>query len=166
MGMLAGLAVIGGALGWSFTHPGVLAEYLAPVLVAARGPAPAASAGVGEGVLVVISLAVAAAGILAAWLVYVRRSLHGEAPVLERLLGHQFYIEDAYTKLVVAPIRALARGEAVFDRSVLDGAVIGLARAVGRAGSALRELQSGYLARYAMFMLIGALLMLVYWVWR
>ena len=30
MGMLAGLAVIGGALGWSFTHPGVLAEYLAP----------------------------------------------------------------------------------------------------------------------------------------
>ena len=166
MGLLAGLTVIGGALGWSFTHPGVLEEYLAPVFGAARGPAIRASAAVGEGTLVVISLAVAAAGILVAWLVYVRRSLHGQAPVLERLLAHQFYIEDAYTMFVVAPIRALARGEAVFDRSVLDGAVTGLARSVGRAGSALRELQSGYLARYAMFILVGALLMLVFWVWR
>ncbi len=164
MNLLAGLTVIGGALGWSFTHAGVLEEYLAPVFGAARASAP--STGLGEGVLVVISLAVAAAGILVAWLVYVRRSLHARAPALERLLAHQFYIEDAYTMLVVAPIRALARGEAVFDRSVLDGAVTGLARAVGRAGSALRELQSGYLARYAMFILVGALLMLVYWVWR
>jgi NADH-quinone oxidoreductase subunit L len=166
MGLLAGLTVIGGALGWSFSHPGLLEEYLAPVLGAAPGSAPAASTGGGEVTLVVISLAVAVAGILVAWLVYVRRSLHARAPALERLLAHQFYIEDAYTMLVVAPIRALARGEAVFDRSVLDGAVTGLARAVGRAGSALRELQSGYLVRYAMFILVGAILMLVFWVWR
>jgi NADH-quinone oxidoreductase subunit L len=116
--------------------------------------------------LVAVSLGVAVAGLLLAWFVYVRRSLHARSPVLGRILGHQFYVEDAFNALVATPDRALARGAAVFDRSVLDGTVMGVARTVGRAGSALRGLQSGYLTQYAAFILLGALLILVYWVWR
>ena len=55
---------------------------------------------------------------------------------------------------------------AVADRTVIDAAVMGLARAVGRSGQALRGLETGYLRHYAAFVLIGVLLILVYWVSR
>jgi len=165
MWILAGLTVAGGGLGWSFTHPGILERFLLTVL---RGgaAAPARAGGAGEGTLVAASVLVAVAGIVVGWLVYVRRSLRGGVPALARLLSRRFYIEDAYAVAVIGPVRALARAAAVADLTVIDAAVMGLARAVGRSGQALRGLETGYLRHYAAFVLIGVLLILVYWVSR
>src|SRR5205807_1314464 len=165
MWILAGLTVAGGGLGWSFTHPGILERFLLTVL---RGgaAAPARAGGAGEGTLVAASVLVAVAGIVVGWLVYVRRSLRGGVPALARLLSRRFYIEDAYAVAVIGPVRALACAAAVADRTVIDAAVMGLARAVGRSGQALRGLETGYLRHYAAFVLIGVLLILVYWVSR
>jgi hypothetical protein len=49
---------------------------------------------------------------------------------------------------------------------VIDAAVTGIARWIGRAGQTLRGLQTGYLTHYAAFILVGAILILVFWVWR
>ena len=165
MWILAGLTVAGGGLGWSFTHPGILERFLLTVL---RGgaAAPARAGGAGEGTLVAASVLVAVAGIVVGWLVYGRRSLRGGVPVLARLLRRRFYIEDAYAVAVIGPVRALARAAAVADLTVLDAAVMGLARAVGRSGQALRGLETGYLRHYAAFVLVGVLLILAYWVSR
>jgi len=161
MWALAGLTAVGGALGWSVSHPGALERFLEPVLGVPRA-APRA----GEGALVAASLLVAVAGCGLAWLVYVRRSLWVGSRALAALLRRQFYIEDAYAAFAVDPARALARAAAVGDRTVIDGAVEAIARWVGRAGRALAGLQTGYLRHYAAFVLIGALLILVFWVWR
>ena len=167
MRLLAGLTVLGGALGWSFTHPGALERFLRPV-IAAGGAATTvrAESALGEAALVAASVLVAAAGIGVAWLLYVRRTLRLGSPWLHRVLSHQFYIEDAYAAVIVSPGRALAHAAAAADRSVIDAAVTGVARGIGRAGRALRGLQTGYLTHYAAFILIGAILILVYWVWR
>jgi NADH-quinone oxidoreductase subunit L len=165
MWILAGLTVAGGGLGWSFTHPGILERFLVTVLRAGAGP-PARAGGAGEGTLVAVSVLVAVAGIAVGWLVYVRRSVRGGVPALARLLSRRFYIEDAYAVAVIGPVRALARAAAVADRTVIDAAVMGLARAVGRSGQALRGLETGYLRHYAAFVLVGVLLILVYWVSR
>jgi len=98
--------------------------------------------------------------------VYVRRSVRGGVPALAGFLSRRFYIEEAYAVTVIGPVRALARAAAVADRTVIDAAVLGVARAVGRSGQALRGLETGYLRHYAAFVLVGVLLILVYWVSR
>jgi NADH-quinone oxidoreductase subunit L len=167
MWILAGLTAAGGALGWSFTQPGVLERFLRPVL-AAGGAAVAAvrETGAGEAVLVLTSVLVAVLSAWLGWLLYVRRTVRVASPGLHRLLEHQLYIEDAYEAAVVGPSRALARAAAEADRSVIDAAVGGVAASIGRAGQALRRLQTGYLTHYAAFLLIGAFLILLFWVWR
>ena len=166
MRVLAGLTVVGGALGWSFMHPGVLARYLQPVIAEGAALVPRGGSGAEEAALVAVSLLVAVAGIAVAWRAYVRRTLRLGSPWLSNLLRHQFYVEAVYAALVVAPARALARAAAAGDLSVIDAALVGVARSIGRAGQALRGLQTGYLTHYAAFILIGAILLLVFWVSR
>jgi NADH-quinone oxidoreductase subunit L len=165
--ILAGLTAIGGILGWSFTHPGALEQFLRPVIISGgMAPGPSPGPRIGEWVLVGVSILVAVAGIAAAWRAYVRRTLTLGSPWLDTLLRHRFYIEDAYAVVLIGPGRALAQAAATVDRSVIDAAVTGVARSIGRAGRALRGLQTGYLTHYAAFILIGAILMLVFWVSR
>ncbi len=159
---LAALTIVGGALGVSFTHPGVLGRFLASAV--GSGGAPA-EGGPGELVLVAASLAVAVAGIVVAWLAYAQRAFQVRSAVLGKVVSRQFYVEDVYTVALVNPSRAAAQAAEALDRQVIDGAVTGVADTFGRGGAALRRLQTGYLRHYATFALIGVLLILAYWVW-
>jgi len=167
LGALAVLTILGGALGWSFTHPGVIDRFLAPVVEAGAGP-PAAEAagGVGEGALVLVSILVAVGGLVLGWMIYAARALRGPSAGVAALLGHQFYVEEFYTAVFVAPARALARACGVFDRNDIDATVNWVGRETGWAGQMLRRLETGYLRQYAAYVLVGVLLILVYWVWR
>jgi len=173
MGVLAALTILGGALGWSFVHPGVLDRFLQPV-AAAGSATPFARAletlnahpGVREGVLLEVSVAVAVVGIALAWLVYARRVLRVKMPAVHEVLAHQFYVEDLYAIAVVGPTRALARLAAGFDRRVIDGGVTAVARGIGSAGAGLRRLETGYLRDYAAYVVVGVLLILAYWALR
>jgi NADH-quinone oxidoreductase subunit L len=165
MWWLAGLTIVGGALGWSVSHPGALEQFLRPVL-AAGGHAAVVHTAVGEGALVATTLGVTLAGLAVAWLIYVRRTLRGGFPALADLLRHQFYIEDLYAAVAVTPARALASAAAAGDRTVIDGVVTGVARCVGRVGQGFAHLETGYFRHYAAFVLIGALVILLYWVLR
>jgi NADH-quinone oxidoreductase subunit L len=151
------LTFAGGGLGWSLARPGALDLWLGPV-VGSRAAA-------GEGTLVVVSLAVALAGIALAWLIFVARSIRARSDAVRGVLAHQFYIEGLYNVALVGPSQAFARDAAVFDRAI-DGAATAIARAVAFGGAVLRRFQSGYLRHYATFVLLGALLMLAYWIWR
>jgi NADH-quinone oxidoreductase subunit L len=162
------LAIAGGALGWSFTHPGVLESWLRPVVEAgiaqtSAEAVPAERGGI-EGALVAASVTVSAAGLLLAWLVYGRGALQRTFPVATDLLAHQFYIDALYAAAVAAPSRAAAHAAEALDRSVIDGAVNGIGRAFAAGGLILRRVQSGFVRYYASFVLIGALLTLAYWV--
>jgi NADH-quinone oxidoreductase subunit L len=167
MGALVVLTFLGGFLGWQVGHPGALGQFLAPV-VGAGAPSreTVALRGVSESVLIGLSVAVAVGGLVLAWLMYARRAFRARSALVAAVLGHQFYVEDLYRVALVVPGQAAARFAAVFDRQVIDGIVMEIARALGRTGAGLRQLETGYLRHYATFMLIGVLLFLAYWIWR
>lgn len=100
-------------------------------------------------------------GILVARLVYLR----SDKPV-ERLepeiLRRAWRVDDAMAAVFGGPGRAAAEGVATFDRQVVDGAVNGVAGAINEAGGQLRELQSGYTRQYALGMIAGAGLLLLF----
>ncbi len=54
----------------------------------------------------------------------------------------------------------------VFDLGVVDGVVNGIGRVVAWGASELRRLQTGYVVNYALTMLAGAVIFVVYFLVR
>src|SRR5205807_608439 len=86
---------------------------------------------------------------------------------LGRFLSHQWYIETLYDAVIVTPAKRLAHLLAdVVETRGIDGAVNGVGALVGRAGLAVRGLQTGFVRNYAAAILAGTILMLGYWLLR
>lgn len=100
-------------------------------------------------------------GILVARLVYLRSDKPVERFEPE-ILRRAWRVDDAMAAAFGGPGRAAAEGVTTLDRQVVDGAVNGVAGAINEAGGQLRELQSGYTRQYALGMLAGAGLLLLF----
>jgi NADH-quinone oxidoreductase subunit L len=172
--VLAVLSVLGGVLGlppvFHVTH--VLASWLAPVtaggdaLLAAHhgGHAVHLSHAV-EWVLLGLGSAVA--------LLFAHRGFHAyrtgpaaderlprKQPELAGFLENAWRIDDAYTSLIVLPVKLLAFVIATLvDQFAIDGAVNGIAGATERVGRRLRALTDGNPKSYALWMGAGAALL-------
>jgi NADH-quinone oxidoreductase subunit L len=145
--VLAAGSVLAGYLG--LPHASVFEEWLEPVMASHAG-AGAEHAGASlEYGLMALSVAVAAAGIFFAYLVYgrgaVRPDTFSEAlgGVPYRLSLNKFYVDELYQATVVNGTLALCRLAAWFDRTVIDGIVNGSA-AVVRGVSAASGLWDRY----------------------
>jgi len=172
---LALLALVGGVLGL----PAVLSDYhvldtwLQPVFAAAKEGELHLSHDLAlEWTLLAGSSLLALLGIgLAYWFYVARPDLPSRLALrfkgVFRLLVNKYYVDDLYDALFVRPGKALAHFLAVgFDVILIDGLIDGSARLVGKAGAGLAGLQSGHIARYALGMFIGALVMLFYFLVR
>ncbi|MBC7260242.1 MAG: NADH-quinone oxidoreductase subunit L [Chloroflexi bacterium] len=126
-----------------------------------------ASAGT-EWALLILSVIVALAGIALAYVFYVRRtdlparvakSLGG----LYTLVYNKYKVDEFYTAVVVNPLRSLGQFLAArVDGPVVDGIVEGIAALVALVGRGLQALQTGLARNYALAILAGAALLLVY----
>jgi hypothetical protein len=77
-------------------------------------------------------------------------------------LGHAFYIDDLYAWFVrVVGLRGAGALE-WFDRTVVDGAVLGVGRLAVRASRLAPIWQSGKVRRYALSFLAGGVALLVF----
>lgn len=149
LGVLALLSLVGGY----FDVP----HYLEPIFRAEHAPH--------ETSLVVISIAAGLIGIFLAFLFYVARPGLPDAvsrvfgPVY-RLVYYKYFVDEAYDSLIVHPTRdgsatVLWRG---IDAGLIDGAVNGVGSVARAAGGVLRQIQSGYIRRYAAWVLLGSIL--------
>ncbi len=162
---LAVLAAVGGVWGLPLATGTPIGHFLEPVLgggEAHHGPAWG---------LMAASVAAAAAGLLVAWRMYpggaadVARVGQPQHAV-HRVLLHKYYVDELYDWAFVRPtVRVSEWCAQAFDLGVIDGAVNGIAALVDRAAAALRRSQTGFVANYALSMLIGvvALLGLLLW---
>jgi NADH-quinone oxidoreductase subunit L len=146
-------------------------EFLAPVFADTTIVHAAGEATV-EWLLIALSIVAVAAGILAAYWIYVRNwGLAGRmtqrARRLYDLAFAGYYADRAYMEGIVQPLRALgdALAGAVEERTI-DRAVNGVAELVGLAGEGLRRLQTGLVRNYALAMLLGVVAVLAYFVLR
>jgi NADH-quinone oxidoreductase subunit L len=163
---LAGLAAVGGLLNLPEGIRGALKldHFLEPILGTVHHES---SPGI-----IALLWAVSAAGVVLAWWIYgvdlerraaVRRRL---GPV-NSLVRHKFFVDEIYATLVVAPLRVAASFCAgVFDRRVIDGAVNGAGTLVTKAAGSWRQLQTGFVRNYAVAVLGGAAVVVVYFVLR
>jgi NADH-quinone oxidoreductase subunit L len=164
---LAALSTVGGLYGTPWYD--MLGQFLTPIL----GSSFNLDALVPQGALLWVSFGVglvaALVGIGVAALMYVRRtpSLQPMRTPLYQLLLHKYWIDELYDWVIVKPIVGSGRLASRFiEDGLLDGGSRGVAWLVGKTSVGLRMIQSGYVRNYALVFLVGALLILLYYVAR
>ncbi|MGY4719497.1 NADH-quinone oxidoreductase subunit L [Naumannella cuiyingiana] len=108
------------------------------------------------------TLALVAAGVVVAWLVFGRgRAIAEVAPerpnVLAAAGANDLYGDALNGALVVEPQTQLSRAIVTVDDRGVDGIVNGGAGAVGGLARATRRIQNGYVRSYALTMIVGAI---------
>ncbi len=168
--------LLGLAIGWP-PESGLLHTWLAPVFTEAvelanRPEAAFSFLGV-DGVLILLSVAIAAAGIAGAWVLFgvelpgLRRqgqpervrALTARAPFLYRASLNKWWFDDLYDLLFMRIGGRIAAFLWWFDRVVVDGTVNGIAVVTGDAGRGLRRVQTGHVQNYALGIAIGLIVM-------
>jgi len=190
--ILAVLSVIGGYVGVPHLLGGAnhVHEFLAPVLGGGAEPAKAhagisllsqawASSGESGGhsatlelLMMVVSVIIALIGIGIAYLFYVKnpalpKLLAEKKRGLYQLVLNKYYIDELYEILFINSLKNLGTGLwRGFDEFVIDGTVNGIACLFGWLSSVMRRMQTGLVQNYAFSMIIGGVILVVYYIVR
>jgi NADH-quinone oxidoreductase subunit L len=190
--VLAFASVVGGYLGVPHVLGGAnhIHEFLAPVLGGGAEPAKAhagiallsqawASSGEAAGhsaslelLMMAISVLIALIGIGTAYLFYVKnpalpKRLAENFRGLYRLVVNKYYVDELYEVLFVKSLKGLGTGLwKGFDDFIIDGTVNGIAYLVGWISSVMRQIQTGFVQNYAFSMIIGGVILAIYYITR
>ncbi|RUS49185.1 NADH-quinone oxidoreductase subunit L [Cohnella sp. AR92] len=116
--------------------------------------------------VVISSIGASLLGLYLGWLFYGRTSA-GRNPVAERLpwltrlLERKYYVDELYELAFVRPLAKLGRGLSRFDEAVVDGAVRLVGSSVQAAGKLNTRLQSGQVQAYALYGVLGAVILIL-----
>jgi NADH-quinone oxidoreductase subunit L len=107
-------------------------------------------------------LAMAAAGITAAYLLYLRPvdivAVRARLGWLYQAMLSKFWVDEIYERTVMTPGLLMSEGMAAFDARGIDGTVNGLGRTTRRIAQVGRRVQTGFVRSYALAVLLGTLL--------
>ncbi|MDR7456569.1 MAG: NADH-quinone oxidoreductase subunit L [Armatimonadota bacterium] len=163
MALLAVLSVAGGGLGARAAGEPLL-RFLEPALPHPDGALAGVHAPAGP--LMVLSVAVAAAGVALGWTLH-RGRRDPALGALGGVLEQRWYIDALYEAALLRPARALGRWLAgPVDLGAIDALVNGVGRGLARLGADVRRWQTGYARQYALGVLAGTVLILVFWMLR
>jgi NADH-quinone oxidoreductase subunit L len=155
--VLAGLAAVGGALDLPILSRLLyLDHWLEPVV--RFGEVELEDTTNTKLILAGLALLGALIGIFLAARVYLRGKgtrAKIEAPVL----AHGWYIDSSIAAFVAGPGTRFFDAVAWFDKTIIDGAVNGIATLVRGSGDRIRRLQTGYVRNYALGVAVGAVLL-------
>jgi NADH-quinone oxidoreductase subunit L len=146
---------------------GAFHRFLSPVFETANGLRAEAPEEAGGHGLMILSAVLAVLGITTAGFFYRRRptipmALAMAMPNGYRLLYNKYYVDEIYDRIFVQPLWKLARFCYGVDRYFING-VLWLIAAVPRAiGFLLKGWQQGALQGYALAMIIGSLIMMLW----
>jgi NADH-quinone oxidoreductase subunit L len=170
-GPLTILAVLSLVGGW-FAAPSFwggkdyFSDFLAPIFggeVVAGGE----SAHQLELILSAVAVLAAASGLIVAWRMYSKKVERGESTGLHKLLYNKYYVDEIYQAAIVGPLMWLSRNILwkVVDAGIIDGTVNGVAHGASGIGDVVRHTQSGNTRSYAVWVIIGALVIfgIVFW---
>jgi NADH-quinone oxidoreductase subunit L len=116
-----------------------------------------------ERLLAGLSVILAAGGMLFGWFTFRKNPLKQ----MPKLFENKWYVDEIYNKYIVDPITNFSRNGLWkgFDLGVIDGVLHGIGQFVTTFGSLARSIQVGFVRSYAAFILLGALLVLGYFIY-
>jgi NADH-quinone oxidoreductase subunit L len=166
---LVALAIPSIFIGWVTVGPVVFGDFFAGAISQSpEGPLAEAAASFHGATAFLVHEAgspgvyFAAAGVLTAWFLYLKRpdipdALQARFFKLHRLLANKYYFDWFNENVIAAGARSLGLGLwKRGDERVIDGWLVnGSAGAVARMSAIVRQLQTGYLYHYAFAMIIG-----------
>jgi len=166
--ILAFLSLTGGWFAFPALFGGkdYFAEFLSPVFGAAEAGGGEAAQSL-EHILSVVAVVAATAGLLVAWRMYSKKVQRGTSEGVHKLLYNKYYVDEIYAATVVRPLVWLSTNVLwkVVDSGMIDGAVNGVADGAAAVGDTVRHTQSGNTRSYAVWVVVGALVVLgiVFW---
>ena len=159
---LSGLALVGGAINLPFTNSTKLLEqWLEPVIGTHE-------LGVEGGSLVALAVVATLSGLIGigiAVAVYLKRKVDPDKIELD-VFAKGWFIDSTYAKFMGGPGRRAFDAVAWFDKTIIDGAVNGVAGIVSTASGELSRTQTGRVRNYAIGIASGAIAVLIYVVVR
>ncbi|MFZ9718426.1 MAG: NADH-quinone oxidoreductase subunit L [Chitinophagaceae bacterium] len=169
--VLAVLAVVTGFLGVpALFAPDAhaLQAYLAPIFADANQHLAAHTVDHGtEWILLGTSVLLIFAVVVFAWSRFAKRPYVAEASGFGKVLANKWYVDELYATMIGKPLQALADFlNLMIEKMVIDGLVNGVGKSVQWSGRQLRLLQSGQVATYVLWMVLGMLLLLVFSVFK
>ena len=152
--LAVGSAVLGGALaiGGAFT------TWLEPVTGHVEHHDPVLPVPL----IMAVTFLLIAAGVALAWRQYAAAPVAVAAPrgsVLTRAARRDLFQDAVQEAVVMRPGQYLTRSLVYGDRTVVDGGVSGLGRAVAGAGELVRRAQNGFVRSYALTMALGVVVL-------
>ncbi len=122
-----------------------------------------------EYLLMAISVTIALLGIFLAYTMYIKKrdipeKLANSYPFLYRLLLNKWYVDELYELTVIKPLHGFSvllwKG---VDVAIIDGIINGVARIVGWFSGVVRYIQSGYVQSYAVSVVLGTVVLVIYY---
>jgi len=84
---------------------------------------------------------------------------------LYALSSNKWYLDEIYNAIIVNPFYIISTVCAqVLDVGLIDAVVNGVGKATRNASSSLRGLQTGFVRNYGLFMLVGVVAVVAYFV--
>ncbi len=161
--------LLGNLIGWHGSD--IFTNYLAPVFSSATGHEMPVST---ESILMIASIAMAFAGVFAAWYIYLKAKMKPAVstvqtlPGLYNLLLNKYYVDEIYNTVIIKPLMWISEFFLwrFFDVWIVDGAVNGSAYVTKWASTRLRKIQTGDFQAYVLIFLIGVFSIVAYFVLR
>ncbi|MCB1025949.1 MAG: hypothetical protein KDB79_16255, partial [Acidobacteria bacterium] len=116
-----------------------------------------------ERLLAGLSLLLAVCGVVGGFVYFKKNPLK----TMPRVLQKKWYLDEIYNKGIVDPITNLSRKGLWqgFDVGFVDGTVNGIGSLVSELGSVARRIQVGFVRSYAAIILLGALVVVGYFIY-
>jgi NADH-quinone oxidoreductase subunit L len=173
--VLAVLSLVGGyvgvphSLGGSNRFEGFLASVFGHNPTESHVAVHSASS---EYLLMLISIVIVLIGILIAHGLYIRnpetpKKLAQKFKTPYRIIFNKYYVDEFYSMVIVKPVVNFALFLwKIVDVMIIDGTANGIASLTKFAGELFRRTETGYLRNYALSLTFGAILILIYFVFR
>tara|TARA_B100000686_G_scaffold353046_1_gene457077 strand:- start:5868 stop:7718 length:1851 start_codon:yes stop_codon:yes gene_type:complete len=161
---LALLAMVAGVLNLPFSHDTKFLEiWLEPILFG--NEVHVSASGATKWILALIAIGGATFGI--AFAVYVYRWKKIPASSVElKLLQEAWGFDQRVSQFMGGPGRKLFTSFTWFDRTIIDGAVNGTGRLTQLLGTKMRIFQTGLIRMYALGMVLGSIIVVIYFLTR
>jgi NADH-quinone oxidoreductase subunit L len=166
--ILAFLSLTGGWLAMPALWGGkdYFSDFLSPVLGSGEVAGGEASHSL-ELTLSGVAMLAAITGLVVAWRMYAKNVKEGKPEGLHKFLYNKYYVDELYQAVVVGPLMWISRNVLwkIVDVGIIDGAVNGVASGTAAVGDKVRRTQSGNTRSYAVWVLVGAIVVfaIIFW---